>query len=293
MIDIIETANRIASSGVVVRLYVSAWSGFLPPRPEWGNRYLCTIPEEAKHSVGLIKRQIRDAFFYKSIQCHSGRFIPNRIIPEWIREHEEIKAKLAAIVEIMANSVNTLRDAARLAAGSQSVKVWAENHPTEGTPPLSMSSHASSIVDSIMPSKDDIMAKFYTAREINTHSFLVTQTIKFLNDGEKRRSAWNAIDELVAGNIRKLIERLEYAATRKDGRQRRFERATKTVISFRNTDLVPELGLSSYTDELYDMINNKAACEVDDQKLLLSIANLINRSKEMSTVSSIVKRLNA
>ena len=97
----------------------------------------------------------------------------------------------------------------------------------------------------------------------------------------------------MAGNVRKLIERLEYTLIKKDGSQKRLDRAIETVISFKKTDLMPELGLSACTDELYNMINNKATSEINVKELLLIIANLINKAKDFSTVSSIIKRLNS
>jgi len=291
MIDIVETATRIASSGFLIKMKISAWAGFIPSRPEWGDRMICSIPADAKQSVDRAKKVIKDTLYRRVIPCYGGLFIPKHTIPEWIKEHEEAKAKLAAIVNVIANSIDTLRDAACLAAAAQTIKVWEKRHPKEGDPPLSISSHASSVVNSIMPSKEQVFEKFNIQRTINTHYFLVTQKMDFLTDGEKRGAAWNTIDELVAGNIRKLVKRLEYAILQKAGHKRRFDRATETVITFRNTDVMPELGLSADTDELYNLVNNKVSCEVSSSALLGAMTSLTKKAKELSTVSAIIRRL--
>jgi len=152
MIDIVEVANRIASSGFLVKVNIFMWSGSLPPNPVWGNRFICTMTEDSQRSVSFIKKQIQEALVCRSIQCGDERFLPKQMIPEWLKEHEETKSKLASVVDIMVNSFDILRDSARLAAASQAVKVWADKHPAEGKPPLSVSSYASNLVDSLMPS---------------------------------------------------------------------------------------------------------------------------------------------
>jgi len=135
-------------------------------------------------------------------------------------------------------------------------------------------------------------AKFDVVRSVNTHYFLTTKRMDFLSDGEKRGAAWRTIDELVAGNARLLHTKLDFAMTRKDGHQRRLLRTAEAVISFRNTDVMPELGLTDHVDELYNMVDKQVACEISPAKLITSIGFLMQRAKELATVSDVVRRLN-
>lgn len=293
MVNLTSMAARLASKGIVVSLDVRAWNGMLPARPEWGAQ-IRVIHDRSVTGLREAKNALLDNLYSASIPSDYGNFLPNNSILGWSEKHDQLIATFDLIRTIVLNDRNRMVESAKSMASILSRENWAFDHGDEPPPP-SVILHSSSLAASLVPSADDLREMFYVVRLIRDHSFLFPISdarCSFVGDGERRHAAWITIDELVAGNARRLKSWLESAVPPSNKWTQRYsDRTLKAATEFLATDLMPELGLSQAVKSVEVLLDRVPIENIDGSGLSSAVESAIGLAGRLSSVSGVLEIL--
>jgi hypothetical protein len=274
---------------MVVSLEIEIWNGCLSRREEWGKKEIYLIPGHLLMPLNEISHKMQKDLHSYSIECSEGRFLPYSAVPEWTRNHGIHLYNFANARSAVLETVSEMKKTAQSAAAIESALAWKESH--KENPPPSQMSYASNLAISLIPNKEEFYELFKVVRKLNSHSLLFIQNESnqnILNDAEKDFLAWKVIDELVAGNARRLASGLQ-KTTQTYAKGRRVNNLKSCVEVFLHTDMVPQLGLTDMAKTIFDIVNGKTEDALDWDSL--PIKETISLAKKFSEVSAVLGSL--
>ena len=295
MVNLVETAERLATMGIVVSLDVRCWDGMIPARTEWGGAKIRVMHDRSVSGLREAKNQLLDNLFSSSIAGDCGSFVPNAGISAWVNRHDQLMVAFEKVRDITLAGRDQMIESARSGAAALCREGWGMDHGGEQPPPSAVV-YASGLAASLVPPADVLRESFVVMRRVRTHSFLSSlsddRRFSFIGYGERNNSAWVVIDELVAGNAMRLKSGLESARPASNNWSPRYsKRAFDAAVEFVRTDLMPELGLSRAAQGIVALLEGVAENDIDGQALCSAIEPCMALAKRLSSVSGVLEAM--
>lgn len=294
MIDLAKLAESLASKGIIASVDVRIWDGYLPARPEWGNIRICAFSDEMSTTFLDATRMFDQLLSSHSIPCSDGCFVPSANIAQWSSEYAALEVSFNKAKQSTMLASDAIRQSVKSMAAESTVIAWRTKNPDDPTPPPSLVVCSSNLAASMIPRKEDFLDAYGVSRRACDHSFIFClrdQRASFIGKSERSFMAWRVVDELVAGNIRRLDSKLRKSMKRGIGVGRKLTLMQEGALTFSRTDLMPELGVSTAVDELLSLIRNKMAVDIDRSAVSAEVGKILDFTSDLMTVSGILGRL--
>lgn len=287
MQNLASVAEKTASKGVMVGIDIRTWNGILPSRQEWGGACIRSVGEETFSKIRKIRLDIIDDLESYSIPCFGGYFVPDAMIGEWASSYERLSTVFYDVVRAIAASRNDLVELSRITAANLCRESW--NVMLGEQPPPSMVQHAANTASMLFPSSHELIEMFCVYRQMYEHpySFMCSdRRFSSIDDGEKRNMAWRVVDELLAGNARKLFKKLDSALSSSNHWTARQSKSVRSaVVTFLRTDLAPSVGLSELSQNIMRLLDRTDIESVDYKATAAAVAKAANLANQLSSVS--------
>lgn len=294
MIDLVQLAGSLTAKGVVASVDVRIWDGYLPPKPEWGNVKICAFSGEMSKAFLEASEMFDNLLASYSIPCCDGFFIPERSLSKWSEEHSKLEISFNKAKQSVMAASDIVKQSVRSLAAERAVAAWKEKNPDDQNPPPSFVMSASNLASSMVPRKEEFLESYGVSRRMSEHSFSFCARDKravCISKNEYNYMAWRVVDELVAGNVRRLDTTLRRALKKWVYAGKKLEEIQEGVLAFSRTDIMPELGIAQAIGQLSSMIENKMAADINMSKVYAEAGRVADFTGGLTTVSEVLGRL--